>query len=196
MSSMLSKDFLKSWTRFIQDLVLAKNYPQIYRLQGASLRNPFLEKFLPSFFYIRSVVLLDDALKKYIQHFGLKINKPNPRLHDRLECLKDKLKNFHALDKRIRKFRNDLAHEVLEFESWADWTQLETDLDIIEDELKHLGFVGDRPQYEAMAERSAVQGGTEPGVLHFRDYEYGIKDKDGKWVIHATYRENTMRSSE
>ena len=91
MSSMLSKDFLKSWTRFIQDLVLAKNYPQIYRLEGVSLRNPFLEKFLPSFFYIRSVILLDDALKKYIQHFGFKIKKPNPGLHDRLECLKDKL---------------------------------------------------------------------------------------------------------
>ena len=193
MSSTLNDDTLKAWHRFLMDLELAKNYHRPYELDnhsGVTPPNPLLDMLLPSLLYIRLVSLLDDALNRYLDNHGLRINKKNPTLSDRLKFLnkEGKLKNYDLLHDRIRLFRQDLAHGVLDFEDYADWTKLETDLNTIEDELQHLGVVSDRPQCEFFWERGPMRAGTEPGVHQARDYQYGIRC-EGK-VIEVKYTKN------
>ena len=41
-----------------------------------------------------------------------------------------------------------------------------------------LGFVNERPTYEAFAERSAAKQSSETGVLWTQDFRYGLKEGD------------------
>jgi len=124
-------------------------------------------------------------------------SKKNPTLSDRLKFLdkEGKLKNYDPLHNRIRLFRHDLAHGVLDFKDYADWTKLETDLNTIEDELQHLGVVGDRPPYKFFGEQGAMRAGNEPGVHHSQDYRYGIRC-EGKVTMEVKYTQNIYGAEE
>ena len=97
-------------------------------------------------------------------------------LHGRIEYLNDQslIANYAALH-GIRDLRNMLAHEVSDTTTWDN---LNADLDTVENELQHLGFVGDRPDYEYFGERSAMRDYDEPGVAFAQDFRFGIKCND------------------
>jgi hypothetical protein len=97
-------------------------------------------------------------------------------LHGRIEFLNDQslIANHSALH-GIRDLRNLLAHEVSETTTWEN---LNTDLDLVENELQHLGFVGGRPEYKYFGERSAMRESDEAGIAFAQDFRFGIKCND------------------
>ena len=120
--------------------------------------------------------ILDEALTIFIDDRRLTMPKKYKKsLHGRIEFLNDQsLITSYAPLHCIRDIRNLLAHEVSEK---ATWGKLNTDLDTVEHELQHLGFVGDRPNYEYFGERSAARDCDEPDVAFAQDYHFGVKHK-------------------
>ena len=180
MTAPLSAEIQKAWNRFLQEVELAKNYHMPYLLDGiggGTFRNPLLDYLLPSLLYVKMVAVLDEALVFYISDHGLNAPKKYKKsLHGRIEFLNDQslIANYASLH-AVRDLRNLLAHEVSEN---ATWDNLHADLDTVENELQHLGFVGDRPNYEYFGERSAMRGCDEPGIALAQDFRFGVKCND------------------
>ena len=179
MTGFLNDDIVKAWHRFLQEIELAKNYHMPYLLNrfGATFRNPLLDYLLPSLLYIKLVAILDEALVFLIDHRGFTVpNKYKKSIHGRIEFLNDEgiIANYSALH-GVRDNRNLLAHEA---SATIGWEKLYGDLDTVENELQHLGFVGDRPDYKYFGERSAVRECDEPGVAFAQDFRFGIKCND------------------
>ena len=175
----LSADIQKAWNRLLQEVELAKNYHVSYLLTGfgGTFRNPLLDYLLPSLLYVKMVAILDEALIFFISDRGLKVPKKyRGSLDGRIECLNDQslIANYTSLHE-VRELRNLLAHEVSETTTWDN---LQADLGTVEDELQHLGFVGDRPKCEYFGERSAMRECDEPGVAFAQDFRVGIKCND------------------
>lgn len=171
MSTFLSDDILKAWHRFLQEVELAKNYHMPYLLNGfgGTFRNPLLDYLLPSLLYVKITAILDEALIFFIDHRGFTVPKKYKKsLHGRIEFLKDQglVANYSALH-GIRDCRNLLAHEV---SATTTWENLDADLDTIENELQHFGFVDNRPDYKYFGERSAMRGCDEPGIAFVQDF--------------------------
>lgn len=176
MSDFLIDDILKAWHRFLQEVELAKNYHMPYLLNGlgGTFRNPLLDYLLPSLLYVKLAVILDEALMFFIDHRNFIVPKKyRESLHGRIEFLEDQrmIANCSALHD-IRDRRNLLAHEVSATITWED---LDADLDTVENELQHLGFVGDRPDYKYFGERSVMKECDEPGIAFAQDFRFGIK---------------------
>lgn len=179
MSLPLNPDIQESWNGFLQEVELAKHYHRPYLLYGfgGTFRNPLLDHLLPSLLYVKMVTILDEALVFYISHRGLTVpNGYKKSLHGRIEYLNDQslIENCVTL-RGIRHLRNRLAHEV---SVTTTWEKLSADLDTVENELQHLGFVGDRPDYEFFCERSKMHGCNEPGIAFAQDFRFGIKCND------------------
>jgi len=179
MSAPLSSDIQQAWNIFLQELELAKNYHMPYMLNGfgATFHNPLLDYLLPSLLYIKMVAILDEALIFFISDRGLTVpNNYKRSLHDRIEYLNDQslIANYAALHV-VRDLRNLLSHKVSETTTFDN---LNADLDTVENELQHLGFVGDRPDYEYFGERSAARDCDEPGIFAAQDFRFGIKCND------------------
>lgn len=175
----MSVNVQNAWNRFLQELELAKNYHMPYLLNGfgGTFRNPLLDYLLPSLLYVKMVAILDEALLNFINEHGLTVPKNYKKsLHGRIEYLNDKssIANYTALH-GVRDLRNLLAHEVSETTTWDN---LKTDLDTVENELQHLGLVGDRPSYEYFGERSAMRDCDEPGIAFAQDFRFGVKCHD------------------
>ena len=123
------------------------------------------------------VAILDEALIFFIGDRDLTVPKKyNKSLHGRIEYLNDQalIANYAAL-RGVRCLRNLLAHKVSETTTWDN---LNADLDSVESELQHLGFVGDRPDYEYFGELSAMSECDEPGIAFAQDFPFGIKCND------------------
>ena len=196
MTRILSDEILKAWYRLLQELELAKNYHMPYLLNGfgSTFRNPLLDFLLPSLLYVKMVAVFDEALVFLIDDRDLTPPKKYKKsLHGRLEFLNDQeiLKNFSALHE-VKDNRNLLAHEV---SSTADWEKLENDLQTVEAELRHLGFVGKRPDYKYFGERSAIRECDEPGVAFAQDFRFGIKSND-QVAMEWSFTRKTYNSSE
>jgi len=179
MTAMLSAEIQQAWNRFLQEVELAKNYHMPYLLNGfgATFRNPLLDYLLPSLLYVKMVAILDEALIFFINDRGLKLPKKYKKsLHGRIEYLNDQslIANYTSLHD-VRDLRNLLAHEVSETTTWDN---LNADLETVENELQHLGFVGDRPNYEYFGERSAMRECDEAGIAFAQDFRFGIKCND------------------
>ena len=179
MSAPLSVDIQKAWNRFLQEVELAKNYHMPYLLNGfgGTFRNPLLDYLLPSLLYVKMAAILDEALLFVIGDRRLTVPKKYKKsLHGRIEYLNDQslIAHYAALH-GIRDLRNLLAHEVSETTTWDN---LKADLDTVENELQHLGLVGDRPGYEYFGERSAMRDCDEPGIAFAQDFRCGIKCND------------------
>ncbi len=180
MTAPLSAEIEQAWNRFLQEVELAKNYHLPYRLDGlggGTFRNPLLDYLLPSLLYVKMVAILDEALVFFISDRGLKAPKKYQKsLRGRIEYLNDQslianYASFHA----VCDLRNLLAHEVSETTTWDN---LHADLDTVENELQHLGFVGGRPNYKFFGERSKMRECHEPGVAFAQDFRFGIKCND------------------
>jgi len=179
MSAHSSADIQQAWSRFLQEIELAKNYHMPYLLEGfgGTFRNPLLDYLLPSLLYVKMVAILDEALVSFIRDRGLTVPKKcHTSLNSRIEYLNDQslIANYVALH-GIRDLRNLLAHEVSATTTRDD---LNAYLDTVEDELHHLGFVGNRPKYKYFGERSAMRDCDEPGVAFAQEFRFGIKCND------------------
>ena len=144
---------------------------------GDTFRNPLLDYLLPSLLYVKMVAILDEALFSFIGDRGLSVPKKYKKsLHGRIEYLNDQslIANYTALHD-IRDLRNLLAHEVSETTTWDN---LSADIDTVENELQHLDFVGDRPDYKYFGERSKMRDCDEPGIAFAQDYQFGIRCDD------------------
>ena len=85
--------------------------------------------------------------------------------------------------------RNDLAHEPGKS---VDWQEFHHVADVVEQELQHLGLVGEATPYKFFAERSGIRDSESPDVAFERDYAFGLKSGD-EWVIRYGWVEQVYR---
>lgn len=160
MGELSKQDIPSEWKVFLQQWTLAKNHYGYTLLLIQSFApmptgggkyelDPIADYLMPSLLYVRMVAVLDKALIEYLSIKSLK-NAKNKKykdgLHGRINTLNDQKLLLNFLDlARIRKTRNEIAHQIQTKISWED---LENDLNIIESELQHLEIIGDRPNYK------------------------------------------------
>lgn len=179
-------DIEKSWQRLLQEMELAKNYHLPYQLDGGlASKNPVLEYLLPSLLYIKLVAILDEALAHFVAQAQLTMPRPYRKdLNGRIDFVCDcGFLGRPGLLHEIRDLRNSLAHETSGNISWAS---LESDLAIIQEELRLLGLVGERPEYRYFGERGQAQDSEEPGIAYTQDYRYGLT-RDGQVTTEISF---------
>jgi|CXWL01.1.fsa_nt_gi hypothetical protein len=159
--AMSAEDILKSWERFHQEALLARNYhmaPRRTEIQNNQIPNPVLDRLLPSVLFLRMVSILDEALEFNIdeRNIAWPTNKKRD-LYNKIDILGDSgILRDKSQCHRIREKRNALAHDPGKF---VEWSELYSHLDAVELELKNLGLVGERPRYAWFA---AVTPFTSP----------------------------------
>ncbi len=187
-------DIRGAWRLFLIELEFARNYPMAYQLgHRLAVRNPVLEKILPSLLYIKMAALLDEGLAAYLISTTSVLPKAyRSTLDGRISFLTDsgKIPNGPALD-AIRNKRNELAHET---SSSVSWPQVDQDLASVHAALQHLGLVGARPRFDIRAERSGAQGSQEPGIIEYFDYSVTLTEGE-KTAAEFKWRE-TLHSDE
>jgi hypothetical protein len=185
-------DIPRLWRRFLIDLTFARNYLiGFIDLPGPAPKNPVLERLLPSLLHIKAVAILDHGLGAWIDANSLKVPmKPyGNKLKGKIDYLADEghLGDRHELQ-RIRDIRNDLAHDPGEAVAWEELAQ---DVTAINEALKKLGIVGDMPQFDIYAERSAAQESPDPKVNCVFRYQIAVKDGN-KVVCEITWSEHLL----
>jgi hypothetical protein len=193
MSTMALSDVPQVWREFLIDVMFAENY-ELGHLDdlGPSVKNPVVERLLPSLLHIKAVAILDHAISSWCDDKGLVIPKKpyGPDLKGRIDYLVDNAflfdrSSLHA----IRGTRNIVAHEPADA---VDWRQLDSDVKAIHVALKELGLVGEFPKWEISSERSAAQDPWVPNALCTFDYRITIKYEE-KLVAEITWSKHLMR---
>jgi hypothetical protein len=165
MSSLVVTEVSRMWRAFLIDFTFAQNYTIGYTmLPGLTPRNPILERLLPSFLHIRATAVLDHALRAHLDDRRLAVPKSYGNgLKGRVDYLAD---HGHLVDRLplhlVCGRRNKLAHEPAGEISWQD---LKLDVLAIHSALSELSLVGEMPNWEIAAERSAAQTGEVPGAI-------------------------------
>lgn len=190
----LDKDFKDDWDEFVINAKLAEHYNMAAQISGALLahRNPILDALLPSLLYINLMSLLDGALDLYMGIKKLSIPKTYRNdLNGKIGFLMDQnvVKNGTALH-TLRRKRNEAAHEV----EHVDWNFFHDAIDVVNEELKHLGFVDDKPEFQPFAERGAVKSSEDPGILGTREFRCGLKYPGGRLAAEFKWSEKLHRS--
>ena len=191
----MGNEYIEQYYHFIQHLKMAENYHSPYLLEGGAniARNPILEQILPSLLYVQLASLFDEGLLQYIDTNELLLPKKKYKndMNGRIQFLSDnRLIKDSKECHRIRKKRNDIAHESAMNISWDD---LNNDLSIVELELKYLGLINDRPNYVFYAERAAARDSKEENVICAFDYYIGLKE-DSKKIIEISWTTKMMKS--
>jgi hypothetical protein len=193
MSGVAVADVAQNWRVFLIDAMFAENYELGYLDHpGPPLKNPVVERLLPSLLHVKAVAILDHALRGWCDEKGLVVPKKpyGTDLKGRINYLAD---NGHLADRSplhsIRGTRNVLAHEPA---GSVDWKQLRCDVLAIHGALKELRMVGDFPRWEIGSERSAAQDPKVPNALFSFDYQIRITD-GAKPVTDITWSEHVMR---
>jgi hypothetical protein len=193
MSTMALSDVPQVRREFLIDVMFAENY-ELGHLDdlGPSVKNPVVERLLPSLLHVKAVAILDHAIRSWCDHKGLVIPKKpyGTDLKGRIDYLVDNAflsdrSSLHA----IRGTRNIVAHEPADA---VDWRQLDSDVKAIHVALKELGLVGEFPKWEISSERSAAQDPWVPNALCTFDYRIAIKDGE-KLVAEITWSKHLMR---
>jgi hypothetical protein len=186
-------DVPRIWREFLIDAMFAQNYELGYLDHpGPPLKNPVVERILPSLLHVKAVAILDHALRCWCDEKGLVIPKKpyGTDLKGRIDYLVD---NGHLSDRSslhsIRGTRNVLAHEPT---GAVDWKQLGSDVLAIHGVLKELSLVGDFPKWEIESERSAAQDAKVPDASF--SFDYLIRITEGpKPVAEIAWSEHIMR---
>ena len=181
-----SDQMRKSWRNFLIEVTFAKNYktPYIIESGGPVLNNLILENMLPALLLVKLASLVDEALEEYIAQKGLSMPKTyRDDFNGRINFLGDNsyLNDATRLHK-LRKLRNELAHESTGKAAWAD---LDKAIDTADEELQHLGLVGVRPKFEISAERVTVEP-ADPKYLMTFNYSVTVKS-EGRKVAELTW---------
>lgn len=140
----------------------------------APMSHPFIDMQGPGIMYVKMVALLDEAFESVTNQKVLV-----PRRHDlngRINCLSEAGLLLNAPEMhRVRKRRNDVAHNPAAVSTWAD---LETDIAIVHVELEHLGLVQDLPKLRTVFERTPDMT-PRPGIAMVHNYLFGVMtDRD------------------
>ena len=171
-----------SWRQLLVDVAFMRAYPVFFSIAsvngGGAPRNPVMEQLLPSLLQIKAVAVLDAALRTKLEEVGElpKVRGFRNDLNGRIETalaagiLPDATRLHLA-----RSSRNDVAHE---FDEKIDWERLEEDVSAIHAALQYLGYVGDRPSMEVIAERSPKGQLTNLNAIGGFDYVVAVRSGD------------------
>ena len=110
------------WRKLLIDLAFARNYRVGFiDLPGPVPKNPVLEQLLPSLLHIKTVAILDHALKSWIDANGMRVPKRpyGTELKGRIDFLADNNKirdraTLHGLRTVKTTWHRALAHYHLE----------------------------------------------------------------------------------
>ncbi len=185
----------EGWRNFLIETAFAKDYktPYVIESGGPVANNPVLDSLLPSLLIVKLASLVDEALSRYISQKNLSMPKKyRTDFNGKINFLRDSghLKDAARLHK-LRDSRNDLAHEP---KGKATWDELETAVEVANEELQHLGFVGARPKFEMSAERVSVDS-VEPKYLMSFNYSVTLRS-EGKKVAEFTWSKHLHRDEE
>jgi hypothetical protein len=181
----------KTWRTFLIELEFARNYPIVYQLNhGPAVRNPVLERILPSLLHIKMAALLDEALETYLISTGTTGYQES--LYGRISFCSETGRIPHGTALHdIRKRRNDAAHQPA---TSVSWMQLDQDLTVVHAALQHLGLVCGRPHFDIEAERSEARDSQEPGINCHFDYAV-ILLENGRKEAAFTWRETLHKDA-
>ncbi len=188
------QDIVNAWHRFHQEAILAENYRMAPRPPGVISRdptpNPVVDRLLPSLLLVRVASILDEALEFYINENN--VDWPTERKRDFYNRIDVLAENGLLVSKdschSVRRRRNDLAHDA---QSAASWSELDTYVDKVEDELKGLSFVSDRPRYLWFATCTQKQGtATHPIYI----LSYGLRDLNGGTPFQVNWEEDAPQN--
>jgi len=180
-----------AWHRFRLEAETVRHYPSSYALYvGQTHRDILLEQLLPTLLYIKGASILDDAISVWLSDNGRILKKPYKNdFNGRLCYLGDNslYKDAGRLHS-VRKKRNSYAHTP---NSHSNWQELESDISVIEQCLVKLGLANESGKLEYFAERSGMQGSSEPNVAFTRRFSYGVKE-DGKMALEVVWDQNVL----
>lgn len=181
-------DIHRSWRLLLLEEEAIRHYPQAFLLHGFSThRDVLLDRLLPSLFYIRAVVILDDGLEEAMgrRNLSLPSGKQNS-LKNRIDFLENRGVLSPSLElNRIRGRRNELAHETGRD---ATWDELKIDRAMIQQALLDLDLIRPAKKLDFYSERSAMRGTSKEGYTLERDYEYGVRE-NGKPALEIRWSE-------
>jgi hypothetical protein len=193
MSAVALPDVSLVWRAFLIDAMFAQNY-ELGHIDspGPTVKNPVVERLLPSLLHVKAVAILDHATKNWCNNKKLIIPKKpyGTNLNGRIDYLVDNgflpdRSSLHA----IRGTRNVLAHEPA---GSVDWRQLDSDVKSIHGVLQKLDLVDEFPKWHISSERSAAGRPRIPDAMCTLDYRITIKDGE-RTVADITWCEHMMR---
>lgn len=183
-------DLWTAWDWLEIQVVLGKNAHVSASPNSPPTNKPILDLLMPSLLLVRSVSVLDQALRSYIENsFGSMPKGYRDDLNGRLRLLVDQnlLTDGVALHQlRIR--RNELAHESTDatgLRTFPKWKEVDDALALERKSLMELGFVNlPVAKYEFFWTRDVDIYGDEnpsprPGVVMTHHFKYGVKNDGG-----------------
>ncbi len=150
------------WEDLLINNALVRNYELYSRLDmvGATPDTP-LDDVLPGLLIIRSVAMLDEIIKEYVEARELPMPKGyRTDLNGRINYLRDIniLNNYEKLHS-ARKIRNRLAHDSSEQETWKTYDNC---IEYIHEALRDIGITsGELASYTCSAERTHLDVSVE-----------------------------------
>ena len=172
------EDIQSRWHRLLKILEVSRNHERISLLTsfgGSVARNPINDRILPSLLLLQFVSLFEDAAMQRIQEKGWIKKKKATTLNNLIQLL---VEHKSVLDSSelhaIRHTRNDVAHNL----KFNDWDYLVYSINIIEKELQKWGLIGNRPDYQFFAERSATRESEKESFAFAQDFKVGVKLDD------------------
>ncbi len=191
MSTTQQSDISTLWRQFLIDVAFAREYNIGYFGTQLRVKNPVVERLLPSLLHVKAAAILDHALQTFCDDRGLSIPRRQPygdTLHGRINYLGD---NGHltasAVLHTVRGSRNAIAHDPTDT---IDWTKLDNDIQIIHHALVELTFVDRMPDFTVRAERSAAGEGRVPDAICTVDYSIGVFEGE-RIVVQLQVAQNT-----
>ena len=182
-----------AWRMLLMEWEAARHYHFPYALLvGHTFRNPLIEPLLPSLLCIKATAILDDALEQVVASRHNKLpSQYRDNLDGRITFLGDRHDVADPAELHcIRKRRNALAHSEGQ---GAEWDELETALNTIENCLISFSLVPTRPKLEFFGDRSAFEFSEEDSVFATRKFTIGVR-VDGKVGWEASWNEKLYDS--
>lgn len=179
-------EFAEAWYLMLTQVTGLREHARFFQLQDAVVREPMPHPFIdlqgPGIMYIKMVALLEDALKGVGSAKGLVPKKPD--VNGWINCLSAAGLLLNATElHRVRRRRNDVAHQPTAVSSWED---LDSDITIVHDELRHLGLVQELPKLRTFIERTPDMT-PRPGIAMVHHYRFGVMTAQDVVVFEQTW---------
>lgn len=166
-------DIPSLWRTFLHERVMLQQH-QV--LATPPMRNPVIDRLVPSLLLIKGTSILHQALREEISARNLATPK---KYHSTLEedinllaqcgSLADEKTALHS----VRARRLDAAHGT---EHMLTWTELEADIATIERALHRLGLVSPRPALDIYYGRSRVKDSPDQNIVMVLRHRFGVTE--------------------
>ncbi|MCC6651527.1 MAG: hypothetical protein IT348_10310 [Candidatus Eisenbacteria bacterium] len=139
--------FVRQWLYHLKRAAIVKGYG-VYGAKHPPMPNPIIDSHVPALLVLQTMELFHEALKVYLAE--------NPPAGGYKRTLGGRARvaaaegSFRTGEEVLRLVdaRNEVAHE----NKLATWEQVGVVLQVVHEELRHLGFeVGDQPNYSVAA---------------------------------------------